>query len=168
MNRLNNLVKSNIFGGIKPKTTRNASSDCEPSKHLQDAICGSGEEAGKSTKITSASKASMENALKSKFAAFTTGGGSGGSPNAMKFPYTFTAKIVQFPIRHYIDNQWIWKYYFIAALVCIPIFYKISRLANSPENKAKWAAAKARENAEHAGHDEDLDDDDDSGHGGHH
>lgn len=46
----------------------------------------------------------------------------------MRYPYTFSAKIAQFPIKHYIKNQWIWRYYFIAAVACVPVFYKISKL----------------------------------------
>lgn len=63
----------------------------------------------------------------------------------MKFPYTFTAKIAQFPFRHYIKNQWIWRYYFIACICCLPIFYKISKLANSNENIKKWKELKEKQ-----------------------
>ncbi|XP_055715255.1 uncharacterized protein LOC129809456 [Phlebotomus papatasi] len=67
----------------------------------------------------------------------------------MKFPYTFSAKIAQFPYKFYFTKQWIWKYYAISVVCCLPIFYKISKLANSPENKAKWAEMKRKELAEH-------------------
>ncbi|CAO1443187.1 unnamed protein product [Diamesa serratosioi] len=67
----------------------------------------------------------------------------------MRYPYTFSAKLAQFPFKHYIKNQWIWRYYFIAVGCCIPVFYKISKLANSPENVAKWAEGKRKEAAEH-------------------
>ncbi|KAH8391259.1 hypothetical protein KR215_009714 [Drosophila sulfurigaster] len=91
----------------------------------------------------------------------------------MKYPYTFSAKLAQFPIKHYIKNQWIWRYYFIAVVACVPVFYKISKLgkycifscdiyatlllnllsmlvsANSPENKKAWAESQAKEHAEH-------------------
>ncbi|XP_055376534.1 uncharacterized protein LOC129608821 [Condylostylus longicornis] len=67
----------------------------------------------------------------------------------MKFPYTFSAKIAQFPIKHYINNQWIWKYYFISVVACLPIFYKIHKLANSPANVRNWAESKRKEEAEH-------------------
>ena len=67
----------------------------------------------------------------------------------MKYPYTFSAKLAQFPLKFYIKNQWIWRYYFVAVAVCIPVFYKISKLANSPENKAAYAAAQAKEAAAH-------------------
>ncbi|XP_061402900.1 uncharacterized protein LOC133338809 [Musca vetustissima] len=69
--------------------------------------------------------------------------------NPMKFPYTFSAKIAQFPLKHYIKNQWIWRYYFLAFGLSIPVFYKISKLANSPGNKKAWAEAQAKEHAEH-------------------
>uniref|UniRef100_A0A182YH53 Uncharacterized protein n=2 Tax=Anopheles TaxID=7164 RepID=A0A182YH53_ANOST len=67
----------------------------------------------------------------------------------MKFPYTFSAKVAQFPIQHYFKNQWIWRYYFIAFGVSIPLFYKIHKLANSPANQAKWAESKRKEHEEH-------------------
>ena len=87
----------------------------------------------------------------------------------MKFPYTFSAKIAQFPLKFYIKNQWIWRYYFIALGVSLPVFYKIDRmgkfgrpsrsekissppfsfLANSPGNVAKWAESKRKEAEEH-------------------
>lgn len=46
----------------------------------------------------------------------------------MKFPYTLSAKIAQFPFKHYFNNQWIWRYGAISCLICLPIFYKISKL----------------------------------------
>ncbi|KAG8228433.1 hypothetical protein J437_LFUL003910 [Ladona fulva] len=67
----------------------------------------------------------------------------------MKFPYTFSAKIAQFPLKFYIQNQWVWRYYFIGLAVTFPIFWSISNLANSPANKAKWAEMKRKEALEH-------------------
>lgn len=46
----------------------------------------------------------------------------------MKFPYTFTAKLVQFPLKYYLQNQWIWRYYAIAVVFCAPVFYKLGKL----------------------------------------
>ncbi|PSN58245.1 hypothetical protein C0J52_00126 [Blattella germanica] len=71
---------------------------------------------------------------------------SGPPARPMKYPYTFSAKIAQFPLKHYFTNQWIWKYYFISLGVCIPLFYKIT---NSPANKAKWAEMRRKEAEEH-------------------
>ncbi|CAK1583951.1 unnamed protein product [Parnassius mnemosyne] len=67
----------------------------------------------------------------------------------MKFPYTFSAKIAQFPLKYYIQNQWIWRYWFIGMGVCLPVFYKINKMANSPENVSKWAEIRRKEAAEH-------------------
>ncbi|KAK9730111.1 hypothetical protein QE152_g15462 [Popillia japonica] len=67
----------------------------------------------------------------------------------MKFPYTISAKIAQFPWKHYFGKQFIWKYYIGGVLVCIPLFKKISNLSNSPENVAKWAEIRRKEAAEH-------------------
>lgn len=46
----------------------------------------------------------------------------------MKFPYTFSAKIAQFPYKFYIQKQWIWRYYLIGVAVSVPVFYKISSM----------------------------------------
>lgn len=46
----------------------------------------------------------------------------------MKFPYTFSAKIAQFPLKFYIQNQWIWKYYLVGLAISLPVFYKIHKL----------------------------------------
>ncbi|GJQ80170.1 hypothetical protein Trydic_g23748 [Trypoxylus dichotomus] len=63
----------------------------------------------------------------------------------MRFPYTFSAKIAQFPFKFYVGNQFIWKYYVISFIVCVPLFKKISNLANSPENVAIWAENRRKE-----------------------
>ncbi|XP_013135660.1 PREDICTED: uncharacterized protein LOC106101095 [Papilio polytes] len=67
----------------------------------------------------------------------------------MKFPYTFSAKIAQFPLKYYLQNQWVWRYWFIGIGVSLPIFYKIHKMANSPENVSKWAEIRRKEAAEH-------------------
>lgn len=53
---------------------------------------------------------------------------SGPPARPMKYPYTFSAKIAQFPIKYYFQNQWIWRYYFFSLVVCAPVFYSISKL----------------------------------------
>nr|CAH7721489.1 unnamed protein product [Callosobruchus chinensis] len=70
-------------------------------------------------------------------------------PRPMKFPYTFSAKLAQFPYRYYYKNQWIYRYYVYGTICCIPIFMYISSLANSKENKAKWKAIKQKEKEEY-------------------
>ncbi|XP_063367722.1 uncharacterized protein LOC134656132 [Cydia amplana] len=67
----------------------------------------------------------------------------------MKFPYTISAKIAQFPFKYYVTNQWIWKYWMVGIAASIPIFYKIHKLANSPENVSKWAEMRRKEAAAH-------------------
>lgn len=74
------------------------------------------------------------------------------NPRQMKFPYTFSAKIAQFPIKYHIDNNWLWKYTIIGVVVSLPIFYKIHRMANSPANVEKWRLIKEKEAAEAEGH----------------
>lgn len=87
----------------------------------------------------------------------------------MKFPYTLSAKIAQFPFKFYYNNNWLFKYYIFGLVVSLPVFMKISKLgntlflvqtvehllqffyfiANSPGNVAKWAEMKKKEAAEH-------------------
>ncbi|XP_068619218.1 uncharacterized protein roh [Battus philenor] len=67
----------------------------------------------------------------------------------MKFPYTISAKIAQFPLKYYLQNQWIWRYWFIGIGVSLPVFYKIHKMANSPENVSKWAEIRRKEAAGH-------------------
>lgn len=56
----------------------------------------------------------------------------------MKFPYTFSAKIAQFPLKFYIKNQWIWRYYFIALGLSLPVFYKIDRMGKQSLKHFKY------------------------------
>uniref|UniRef100_A0A182P3J6 Uncharacterized protein n=1 Tax=Anopheles epiroticus TaxID=199890 RepID=A0A182P3J6_9DIPT len=63
----------------------------------------------------------------------------------LKYPYTYTAKIVQFPYKHYIKNQWIWRFYFISFGLSLPLFYKLHSLANQSANKERWAETKRKE-----------------------
>lgn len=67
----------------------------------------------------------------------------------MKFPYTYTAKIAQFPLNFHFKNNWMWKYYVYGFIVSIPIFFKIHRLSNSKENVEKWRIIKEKEKAAH-------------------
>ncbi|XP_076268471.1 uncharacterized protein LOC143201355 isoform X2 [Rhynchophorus ferrugineus] len=74
---------------------------------------------------------------------------SGAPSRPMKYPYTFSAKIAQFPFKHYFTHQWTWRYYGLGIIVCLPIFKAISNLANSPENVSKWAEIRRKEASEH-------------------
>lgn len=70
----------------------------------------------------------------------------------MKFPYTFSAKLAQFPLFFYMKNNWIWMYYPLGASVAFYAFYKIHRVVNSESSKKNWAESQrkiAEKEAEH-------------------
>ncbi|XP_033216745.1 uncharacterized protein LOC117172699 [Belonocnema kinseyi] len=56
----------------------------------------------------------------------------------MKYPYTFTAKIVQFPWKYYWKHSWLTRYFFYANFITMPIFYKIGKLSHNPANVERW------------------------------
>lgn len=56
----------------------------------------------------------------------------------MKFPYTLSAKIAQFPMKYYIQNQWVWRYWMVGIAVSLPVFYKIHKLGKLT---AQWVLA---------------------------
>lgn len=62
------------------------------------------------------------------------------SGRPMKFPYTLSAQIAQFPFMHYYNHprSWILKYWLLANVVCLPVFYSIQKLSYNPENVKKW------------------------------
>ncbi|CAH1375833.1 unnamed protein product [Tenebrio molitor] len=66
----------------------------------------------------------------------------------MKYPYTWAAKIAQFPFKFYFENNWVWRYYPVGCLLSVPVFMYLSRLSNSPANKAKWAEIRRKELSE--------------------
>ncbi|XP_076265439.1 uncharacterized protein LOC143199488 isoform X2 [Rhynchophorus ferrugineus] len=47
------------------------------------------------------------------------------SSGPMKFPYTFSAKLAQFPYKFYFQNNWVWRYYPIGIVACLPIFCQL-------------------------------------------
>ncbi|XP_044755254.1 uncharacterized protein LOC123314192 [Coccinella septempunctata] len=69
----------------------------------------------------------------------------------MKYPYTLAAQIMQFPYAFHLKNQWIWRYYVYAVIVCVPVFWKLNKMANSPGNVQKWKELKRLEK-EHLKH----------------
>ncbi|KOB65403.1 Uncharacterized protein OBRU01_22774 [Operophtera brumata] len=64
---------------------------------------------------------------------------AGKSGRHMKYPYTFSAKIAQFPIFYYMKKNWIWMYYPLGWAVGFYLFTTIHALANSDANKRSWA-----------------------------
>lgn len=68
----------------------------------------------------------------------------------MKFPYTISAKIAQFPIFFYMRKNWIWMYYPLGCTVALYFFAKINGVVNSDENKKSWAERQRKQaEAEH-------------------
>ncbi|XP_076166820.1 reduction of Rh1 [Ptiloglossa arizonensis] len=65
----------------------------------------------------------------------------------MKFPYTFTARLVQFPYKYYYNqkNAWVFRYGLYAAILTLPVFYKIEKLSFNEENVKKWNEIHRRE-----------------------
>lgn len=45
----------------------------------------------------------------------------------MEYPYTWTAKVVNFPWKFYFTKQWLWKTLPFGLLITSPLFYKISQ-----------------------------------------
>ena len=62
----------------------------------------------------------------------------------MKFPYTFSAKVAQFPLFFYLKNNWIWMYYPFGALGGLWAFSKIHNTVNSDSNKRSWAESQMK------------------------
>ncbi|EFN82388.1 hypothetical protein EAI_01530 [Harpegnathos saltator] len=56
----------------------------------------------------------------------------------MKYPYTLTAKLVQFPYKYYWKHSWLFRYMFYSIFATLPIIYKIQKLSYSPANVEKW------------------------------
>ncbi|XP_018580283.1 uncharacterized protein LOC108917946 [Anoplophora glabripennis] len=71
-----------------------------------------------------------------------------GPSRPMKYPYTFSAKIAQFPYKFYFQNNTIFRYYCYGVIAAVPVFVYISRLSNSPANKKKWAEIRRKEHEE--------------------
>lgn len=45
----------------------------------------------------------------------------------MKYPYTYTAKIAQFPYKFYLKNSWLARYWLIGMAASLPLWYKIHK-----------------------------------------
>lgn len=46
----------------------------------------------------------------------------------MKYPYTYTAKIAQFPYKHYFKHSWLARYWIYSIIICTPLFYSIQKM----------------------------------------
>lgn len=45
----------------------------------------------------------------------------------MKYPYTYTAQIAQFPYKHYWKHSWLARYWVYGIIASFPLFYKIHK-----------------------------------------
>ena len=50
------------------------------------------------------------------------------SGRMMKYPYTFTSKLAQFPLQYYMKNVWLFKYYALGIGMGIPVFLFFQRM----------------------------------------
>ncbi|KAK2716549.1 hypothetical protein QYM36_006884 [Artemia franciscana] len=66
----------------------------------------------------------------------------------MKYPYTISAKIAQFPHRFYFEKSRHYRWWFYGMAASLPLFFWISSVANSPAN-IRAAEEKKRKEAEH-------------------
>lgn len=48
----------------------------------------------------------------------------------MVFPYTFTAKVIQFPYKLHFKQHWMYPWFVGAIFVMSPIFYQIQKAGN--------------------------------------
>ncbi|GAB6026075.1 hypothetical protein CHUAL_012278 [Chamberlinius hualienensis] len=55
-----------------------------------------------------------------------------GASRPMKYPYTFTSKIVQFPWKYYFTNNWPFRYFIYGSIITFPLILWIDRKVNSP------------------------------------
>lgn len=74
---------------------------------------------------------------------------SGPSDRRMRYPYTTTAQLRQFPYKYYFEKSWLFRYSFYAMFVAMPIFWTLQRLSNSEENKKMWDERRRKEYAGH-------------------
>uniref|UniRef100_A0A023FP45 Uncharacterized protein n=1 Tax=Amblyomma cajennense TaxID=34607 RepID=A0A023FP45_AMBCJ len=72
----------------------------------------------------------------------------------MKYPYTLTAKLAQFPYKFHFQNFWLVRYYLCGGLVIYFFFIvlPIHRAVNSPEAVAAHKERKRKMAEEHQHH----------------
>ncbi|CAM1331550.1 Uncharacterised protein g10610 [Pycnogonum litorale] len=67
----------------------------------------------------------------------------------MKYPYTMSAKIMQFPFRALYRNHWLYRWMIPGTVATFGLVYYIQCLVNSPANVARWEETQRRQNAQH-------------------
>ncbi|XP_074662600.1 uncharacterized protein LOC141915092 [Tubulanus polymorphus] len=74
-----------------------------------------------------------------------TGGGQ-----TMRYPYTFTAKLMRFPWKHYWKNTRYFRYFTYSAVFSwFFVFRNIHKAVNSPGNVKKWEEIRAKREHTH-------------------
>ncbi|KAF0290961.1 hypothetical protein FJT64_010873 [Amphibalanus amphitrite] len=71
------------------------------------------------------------------------------SGRPMKYPYTLSAKIAQFPWGLYWKNAWVFRYGAFASAITFPIFVMIQNAVYSPSNVQKWTEIRKKELEHH-------------------
>ena len=71
------------------------------------------------------------------------------SGRPMKYPYTLSAKIAQFPWGMYWKNAWVFRYGAFASALTFPIFVMIQNAVYSPSNVEKWTEIRKKELEHH-------------------
>ncbi|KAH6925160.1 hypothetical protein HPB50_001401 [Hyalomma asiaticum] len=79
---------------------------------------------------------------------------SGASSRRMKYPYTMTAKIAQFPYRFHFEKFWLIRYFLCGGFVFYMVFivYPIHKAVNSPQNVAAHKELMRKQAEEHKHH----------------
>ncbi|BET01741.1 Hypothetical protein NTJ_14557 [Nesidiocoris tenuis] len=67
----------------------------------------------------------------------------------MRYPYTLTAKLAQFPFKYHYNNVWLFKYWLFGIAVSLPLFVKIGRASFAPANVKTWEEIRRRDFSGH-------------------
>lgn len=67
----------------------------------------------------------------------------------MEFPYTYSAKLSQFPYKFYFRQSFMVRYFCYSFILMTPLIYSIHKMANSPENTAFWREKRKHDDEHH-------------------
>ncbi|XP_037500706.1 uncharacterized protein LOC119374612 [Rhipicephalus sanguineus] len=79
---------------------------------------------------------------------------TGAHSRRMKYPYTASAKIAQFPYKFHFQKFWLIRYFFCGGLVLYMVFmvYPINKAVNSPQAVAAHRELMRKQAEEHQHH----------------
>ncbi|XP_022191603.1 uncharacterized protein LOC111049751 [Nilaparvata lugens] len=63
----------------------------------------------------------------------------------MVYPYTYVAKLRAYPWKFLFNNSWVYRHHLLGFIISMPLFYKVGKMVNTPENKKKWKEIRDRE-----------------------